>query len=46
MSRRCAVRCLYLRLNAAPEFHYWHCVLCTPGQQVMFNGAVTETVGN
>jgi hypothetical protein len=26
--------------------HYWHCVLRTPGQQVMFNGAVTETVGN
>ena len=26
--------------------HYWHCVLRTPGQQVMFNGAVTKTVGN
>ena len=26
--------------------HYWQCVLRTPEQQVMFNGAVTETVGN
>ena len=26
--------------------HYWYCVLRTPWQQVMFNGAVTETVGN
>ena len=26
--------------------HYWYCVLRTPWQQVMFNGAVTETVRN
>jgi hypothetical protein len=25
---------------------YWYCVLRTPWQQVMFNGAVTETVGD
>jgi hypothetical protein len=26
--------------------HYWHCVLCTPRQQVMFNGTVAKTLGN
>ena len=26
--------------------HHWYRVLRTPWQQVMFNGAVTETVGN
>jgi hypothetical protein len=37
------------RTTRSPKWgvrHYGYCVLRTPWQQVMFNGAVSETVGN
>ena len=37
------------RAVRSPEWgvgHYWYCVLLAPWQQIMFNGAVSETVRN